>query len=342
MASIGLLLAVFGVFVQGVPASEARSQGIWLSPPTAQEGPLVIDVGFHVIDFGRVTAREESFEATVYLELRWRDPRLADASHHGNWVPNQKIWFPRFLFENAADAPRAHGDPIIEVEPDGTVNYETILSGRFSAPLDLRAFPFDTQVLPVRVSLFDDESQVKFRLDPEHSRMHDDAFVTDWLLGEPSIKVQTREYSHGGQYFSSLVHEVEIHRRSTFYIWRVLLPLILLPAVSFIIFWVDPPNIQPQISTCMATLVALVTFQFAVDFALPKVTYLTLVDRQALIGFLIVAMEILIVCLVHIAVRNGHNSRAVALQAWCRVGFPVAYASAVILNLAPSVLKAFL
>lgn len=327
-----LLLASLVVATAQAPADTGRTA--LLTAPPHEGGPLPIDIGFHVVDFGRITAREESFEATIYLEMRWRDRRLADASAEGPWVPTRKIWIPRITFDNAADAPRAHGEPTIEVDPEGVVTYESILSGRFSAPLDLRAFPFDSQVLPIRISLLADVSAATLRLNGGRSRIHDDAFVTDWILAEPKLSVEEHAYSPGEPGYSSLLHEVAIHRRATFYVWRVLLPLTLLPLVSFVIFWFDPAQLQPQISTCMATLISLVTFHFAVDFALPKVTYLTLVDRQALVGFLLVAVEVGFVGLVHLAIRGGRTPRAERLQRIARVAFPAAYLAAVVLNLA--------
>ncbi len=332
-------LVISSAFVQSVDAP-AMGRTFLLTPPPHGSGPVPVEVGFHVIDFGRITAREESFEATVYLELRWQDPRLADALADGRWVPTQKIWMPRVSFDNAADAPHSHGEPVIEVDPSGLVVFETILSCRFSVPLDLRAFPFDSQVLPIRVSLYDDETLVQFRLMSNRSRIHEDAFVTDWVLGEPSIRVESREFSHGEDRFSSLLHEVQIHRRSTFFLWRILLPLTLLPIVSFVIFWVEPSNLQPQISTCMATLIALVTFHFAVDFALPKVTYLTLVDRQALIGFITVAIEVFFVGWVHSVVRTGNLLKADRVMRLGRYGFPLIYLAVILLNLAPAFVAA--
>ena len=81
-----------------------------------------------------------------------------------------------------------------------------------------------------------------------------------------------------------------------------MVPLTLLAAVSWAAFWFEPVGLQPQISTCMAALIALVAFNFAIDFALPKVAYLTLIDRHALIGFGFVAAAVVVVTLVHVAV----------------------------------------
>src|SRR5690349_8122247 len=87
----GLGAAVWGVGVlaaalAGAPAragqdrggaAPARPEDDWAYPPVRDARPVEVTVGLYVLDFARVTAREESFDLTGYLELSWRDPRLA-------------------------------------------------------------------------------------------------------------------------------------------------------------------------------------------------------------------------------------------------------------------------
>ena len=107
-----------------------------------------------------------------------------------------------------------------------------------------------------------------------------------------------------------------------------MLPLTLLAVVSFAVFWFEPVGLQPQISTCMASLIALVAFNFAIDFSLPKVAYLTLIDKHALIGFGFVAAAVVEVVLVHRAVVGNRVPAALRIQHISRLVFPIAYALA--------------
>src|SRR5205085_12396835 len=93
--------------------------------------------------------------------------------------------------------------------------------------------------------------------------------------------------------------EVEVDRRATFYVWRVMIPLFFLALVPWAAFWFEPVGLQPQISTCLASLIALVTFNFAIDFSLPKLVYLTLIDKHALIGFMFVVLSVAAVSMIH-------------------------------------------
>ncbi|AMV37843.1 Cys-loop ligand-gated ion channel [Planctomyces sp. SH-PL62] len=284
---------------------------------------MEVGVGFHIVDFGRITAREETFDVTAHLELRWRDPRLAGGVVGGG------MWTPRLNFDNAAEAPRPHGEPEIEVDPDGRVTSRSIISGKFSTPLDLRKFPFDAQDLVVRISLFHDRSKVRFAPIPEAMHMHDDASITDWSLLEQTYRVDSRRYRPDGEEYSVVAYLVRAKRRSTFYVWRVLLPLTLLSLIPTLVFWFEPTNLQPQISTCMGTLIAMLAFGYSVDFALPKVAYLTIVDRHAMVGFLAATAATIAVTVIHRSVAVGAVPAALKAQRRLRLLYPAAYLAVV-------------
>lgn len=325
MASgVWMLAAVLAGAELGGP----RTVGGPTPPPVEGGGPVVVGVGFHFIDFGRMTAREESFDVTAHLRMRWRDPRLARGAVEG------KVWRPWINFDNAADAPRLHGDPSIEVDEDGWVTLRMILTGKFSTPLDLRRFPFDSQDLVVRLSLAEDESRVRFEPIAESMEMHDDVFITDWSIERQTYEMKARRFNPRGHLYSSLEYTVRVKRRPTFYAWRVLLPLALLPLIPALVFRFEPTNLQPQISTCIGTLIAMLTFGYSVDFALPKVAYLTLIDRHAMIGFGFATAATLAVTAVHRRVVAGSLPGALRLQRRLVVLYPAAYVAAVAANFA--------
>ena len=308
-------------------------------PPMVDGKPVEVAIGFYVLDFARVTSREESFDVIGYLEMSWRDPSLANpsaegpAGRQGKPLDARRDWTPRVYFENALDQPRFHAEPVPEVDASGRVTSWAIVSGKFSAPMDLRRFPFDRQVMPIRVGSFDEDRLVVFATKPELVMVGAEAFATDWEILRASSRVDRHRYVAGQESYPRLVHEVTLKRRSTFYVWRVMMPLTLLAIVSWASFWFEPVGLQPQISTCMAALISLVAFNFAIDFSLPKVSYLTLIDKHALIGFGFVALSIAVVTVIHVAVTAGRMDLARAIQRVARWAFLPAYVLADWLNM---------
>ena len=119
---------------------------------------------------------------------------------------------------------------------------------------------------------------------------------------------------------------IDVRRRSTFYVWRVLLPLVLLVAASWGVFWVDPVQLQPQISTVVAVLLSIVIFNITIDFALPKVADFTFIDTRALISYLFIPISSIgTVFRVHHRLNVRGIDEARTLQRWARVVFPTTY-----------------
>ncbi|WP_406699899.1 hypothetical protein V5E97_13720 [Singulisphaera sp. Ch08] len=312
-----------------------------MTPPRVQGKPVEVSIGFYILDFARITSRDESFDVTGYLELNWRDPRTARPESTANGVTRHapgKIWTPRVFFENALEQPRFHFDPVIEADDEGRVSSWVIVSGKFSVPMNLRQFPFDRQVMSVRIGTFEDESVQSLQVDPALVMVDEKAFVTDWTIEKASARVEPRRYVPGQETYPSYIYQVVVQRQWTFYFWRVLVPLTLLTIVAWAAFWFEPSGLQPQISTCTAALISLVAFNFAIDFSLPKVAYLTFVDKHALIGFGFVTAAAATVTYVHVALDRGRRDRAQRIQRFARWLFLPAYACAVGLNLVNALL----
>ena len=111
--------------------------------------------------------------------------------------------------------------------------------------------------------------------------------------------------------------------------WRVLIPLTLLVLASWTVFWFEPTNLQPQISTSLAILLSFVTFNYAIDFSLPKVAYLTFIDRYILTSFAFVLSVTFAVAILHVVLRKMGVERATRLQSQARWAFPAAYLAAI-------------
>ena len=244
-----------------------------------------------------------------------------------------RVWTPKVYFENALEQPRQHADPVIEVDPEGVVTSWSIVSGKFSSSLHLERFPFDRQRLAVRIGAFEDESVMKFRVKNELVLVGEEAFLTDWTIGHPAARIDSHRFVPGQDVYPRFTYEVEVNRRAAFYVWRVMVPLCFLALVPWAAFWFDPVQLQPQITTCLASLIALVTFNFAIDFSLPKLVYLTLIDKHALIGFTFVVLSVAAVSMIHVSVTHNRLQQALTIQRIVRWIYLPAYLLAVILNL---------
>src|SRR3954469_2189258 len=142
------VVVLVAMSIQLVRSAEAPAL---IERPTYGNGPTQVSVGIWIVDINKIDSAEQSFTAEVALVLRWKDPRLA---HTGNGVvryPLEQVWHPRVAIVNETNSVSRKFPDIVEVEPDGTVNYRQRYAGAFSQPLRLQSFPFDRQGFQVRL-----------------------------------------------------------------------------------------------------------------------------------------------------------------------------------------------
>ena len=127
-----------------------------------------------------------------------------------------------------------------------------------------------------------------------------------------------------GNYYSNVEFCIMVHRNFMYYVWKVLAIVYLLIISSFVVFAMDPvEDFGDRINICLTLFLAAVAFLYVVGESLPKVPYLTLLDKLMLLAFLFIflaGVESLIA-------KNLHNShgKGMALDAACVVLFPTAY-----------------
>ena len=331
---VGVVAAVIGL--GSPPAARAEGAAVASGPVRAEgihwpgEGgrKIRVSVGLYVIDFARISIREESFNMAGYLDTSWTDPSLAPGP--GEHVPAVRrfrpgqVWAPALEFVNAVEQVVTEREGDLYAEPDGRVTQRVRFSHNFRSPLQLRRFPFDSQVLKVVIAPFDPFAKdIDLVVDGRGTGALPGASVPDWTIGEVKARVEPPNLEPPSE--QAFVFEARVERRSTYYVWRVLLPMTLLVIGSWSVFWFDPTGLQPQVSTGLAILLSLVTFTYAIDFSLPKVAYLTFIDRYTLNAFAFVLAVLLSVTVIHGLIRRERVDLALRAQARLRQLFPAAY-----------------
>ena len=111
-------------------------------------------------------------------------------------------------------------------------------------------------------------------------------------------------------------------RESRYYVVKVLIPLVLIVAMSWITFFFDPKEAAAGIRLGATVMLTLIAYRFAIDGSLPKVAYLTRMDMFMLSAtILIFASLVELVVAAHIA-KTGRIEAARWLHRAMRVVFP--------------------
>jgi hypothetical protein len=289
--------------------------------PTTVAKPLLIEMGVYLVDFARISGREETFDLEGYLTASWLDPALAlppDQKQGERRFQPETLWTPNYEFVNASEPVRVQNEAALIVNDEGRITQRLRFVGKFDSPMDLRRFPFDAQVLKVFIEPFERVvKDLRFTVDRKNVGRLGTAFLTDWSIRDVNAQVTEVNHPLFNRVNSRLSFEITIQRKSTFYLWRVLLPMSLLVLTSWVVFWFDPSNLQPLISTTVAILLNIILFSFTIDFALPKVAYLTLIDTFAVTCLFFMLAVMHLVAATHVVfIRKGMEpARAIQRKA---------------------------
>jgi hypothetical protein len=301
----------------------------FVSPPAE---PTTVQIGLYLLGLSHVDSPSEafpSFGAEVFLDLVWHDPRLAfdpdeeDVARkvyqdHAVETELDEMWWPNFEFENGEGERHVEARSLV-IHPDGKVEYTERFDGRFHMDVDLRTFPFDAQTFEIHVESFSwDERNLRF--EPlEGVTGFDEAFRTlEWDLKDVSSRVESSHEVRSPTTFSKLVFELRVERRSGYYLWKLLLPVLLIVSFTWSTFWMTGEAAGTRMQRSFIALLTLVAFYQVLAGNLPRISYLTFLDGIAFLAFASVGLTILQIILAHRAGRSANPERADRLDVLAR------------------------
>ena len=118
-----------------------------VSRPDPEGKPTQVEVGIWIIDIDSIDSVSQSFDANIYIILRWKDSSLIDKDKADRKYPLDEIWSPEILIANESGIVRRSFPETVQVDAKGSVTYRQRYVGSFSQPLKLKDFPFDRHSL---------------------------------------------------------------------------------------------------------------------------------------------------------------------------------------------------
>ena len=276
------------------------------SPPTTGAGVVDVSVEFFLLDIIEIDDRRNRFKLDFTLNFQWADTRLELMAERGEACTAllSEIWHPHFLFVNSIEEMGVY-DGLVEVFAGGSVIYSKRFTREFTANMDLRHFPYDTQLLEVEIaSMLYGPNDVRFAAKEDSIGALDGVSIPGWQITQldssvPEQPIKTKTSSH-----SSLSYVVHVEREYGYYLWRLVFPLIMITLMAWSVFWLEPSQLAPQITVATGAIFSLMAFLVSQGQILPTVSYISMADR------LIVACVALVFLAFGEAVLTGSLSQA--------------------------------
>ena len=297
--------------------------------PDPDGAPTEIKIRVYVIDVDEITDAQQSFTANIYMQAEWKDQRLVKDNLTTKYNLNE-VWHPNLQITNRQKTFKTLPD-IIEVNPDGTVVSRQRVTGKFSQPLDLHNFPMDEQniqfeivsvgYMPGEVKLVEDSSGISDRFS-----------LPNWYIKGWDLKIADFKFLPDAPSRAGVLFTITAKRYMHFYIFKFVVPLLLIVFMSWIVFWIDPTDYTTQISVSITSMLTLIAYQYLVGNSLPQVPYLTRLDKLMFLSTALVFASLIEVTVTSVLTKRKKVDLARSIDNYCRFIFPILF---VLIILAP-------
>jgi hypothetical protein len=283
-----------------------------------------VTVGFRLIDVTGIEDPSQTIALHFMVTQEWTDQRMAE--FEGCQYSLNEVWTPQIDVINFGRLFTRHQKPI-EVLGNGRLRHAQRYSGALVFVYDAHRFPFDTQdiVITLLSEEYDQESIV-ITIDEAVTGRNPVAFnIPDWTISDVNAQIVTKHFEIDNRDHSAFEFLIPAKRRSGFFIWKVIVPLMLIVFMSWTVFWINPSQVGPQISMSATAMLTLIAFQFAMGDILPHLSYFTVMDRFVTGSTILVFLALIESITTNYLVTINRENLALKMDRYCSWVFPVIF-----------------
>ena len=310
-----------------------------LASPILKGGePLDVEVKLHVDEIPAISSTDDQFQLEGFLDVAWCDPRLVadlDAEEEERVYANEgaidylkAIWNPQITFIN--EIGETVGDDLnLTIFKDGRAEIQRRFSVSLESNFDLHRFPFDRQKLEGQIASFAWDARVVRLIDDGHNLTVSKAFgIPDWnVIGFSSKVIAYDDPDHGDDVFSMLKLQVDVARKSDYYLYKIFVPLGILSFTSIFFLAVPISEIGDRISFVSGLLFTTLAYQLIIASSVPRVPYFTLGDTYTLFLFFFMVAEVFIAYGISLVDRFGGETKVLVnrVELGCEIVLPLLF-----------------
>ena len=224
-----------------------------------------------------------------YSEEEFKKIKLADPGSEINFInlarKNKNLIETKFKITPYS---KKIGNPVNLLAIEKTIEGVYFVKNDFN----LLSFPFDKQ--KISLSLIDEFYLLKDRqiqsVDLTYMSLNNFVKKNDipgWNIVSYSFDdIQYQDPFYAAEdYADGIKLELIIERKHGYYIYKLLLPIILILMVCWSSVWISPKEIESRLTITIVCLLSLIAYNFVIDSELPKLEYLTVMDWIILVSY---------------------------------------------------------
>ena len=233
------------------------------------------------------------------------------------------IFLPLFTFFNQ-QGNRWTQAQVVFIEPSGRTTYRERFTVTLQAPeFDFGAYPFDQQKFNIHIDLAVPTEAFTFKgienpINPLGNQLGEE----EWSVIKFYQGVKAVPYDKNLKN-SRFTTTLEMNRHLIFYVVRIFVPLLLILCVSWVIFFLK--DYGKQLDVASGNLLVFIAFNFTISNDLPRLGYLTLLDRMIITSFCCAALVVIISVCQKRLVATGQEKLAARIDNLVLIFYPVIY-----------------
>jgi len=307
MMSLGALVVLAGVSV-AAPSHAA-----------AQEEPEKVAIGVFVNDIYDLALTSNSFNADIYVWLRWSNP---DIDPSASFEVMNPFGFDGVVVERLSEQP--------EDMPDGSKYMAFRIRGMWISKMNLRKYPFD--VLNLLLQFEDGANDAsKIRFVPDTTPIAIDASISlpGFVIEPPTLAVRDYEYptdfgdlSAGSPDYSRVTVTIPVEREVLPLVIKIMLPVTIIILLAALIYVIPARLEEARTGIAVTAMLTLMALQWTVTSNLPELGYLMMIDVVY-----ILSMVYILIAMVYTVIGSRRSMHEQAQESLLRVDRQVGVAS---------------
>jgi len=251
--------------------------------------PQQARVGVYLMNLYDLNMDEHSFYADFYIWFKWK----------GDIDPTE-IEFVNSI-EKWSMANTQSGDSSNMTLKDGT-NYRIFrVEGRFFHSFSLNRFPLDKHVLDIQIESPEHPADSLVYLpDDNAAEIRNTLKLVGWETKGCQLESKIHDYGtdfgnpeENAQRYSNLTYAITLARPVSYFLLKMLLPIIIVMLVSIGALILHPSHIDTRSSLPIGGLLTAVFLQQSYSDALPDTGYMVLMDKIYLLCYLLISLVLL-------------------------------------------------
>ena len=257
---------------------------------TAPAQPQQVRTGIYLMNLYSLNMDEHSFYADFYIWFKWR----------GRLDPTN-IEFVNAIEKWSMDKAGFDGDTTPVVLKDGTKYKIMRIEGRFFHAFSLNRFPLDRHTLDIQVENpnYPADSLV-YLPDTSATGIRHTLHLVGWEQQHYRLESSVHDYGtdfgnaqENARRYSNLSFLLTLSRPFSYFLLKMLLPLIIVLVVSLGALLLHPTHIDTRSSLPIGGLLTAVFLQESYSDALPDTGYMVLMDKIYLLSYVLISLILL-------------------------------------------------